>query len=250
MAYNFVDLAILVVVAFVPSIIYLVWMRNTERFNKEPYARLLRVFIYGATVSVLLAVLLESLMIVLYETNFARVYELLGNNPNIETIILACVIAPFVEEATKTLGVLSQRRFMREIEDGIIYGAAVGLGFAATENMLYEGSAMLEGGTTAFIATAVVRIFSSSLLHASASAVSGLGIARKVHQGKSWLPYYLGAVIMHATFNLGASLGVFFEGDLGSSASLIGLFIAFAIAIIGITSLRAKIRGLDMGLAR
>jgi len=250
LAFSVLDLAILLIVAFVPSIIYVVWIRNTERFHKEPYARLLRVFVYGATISIVLAIILESLVMELYHMNFARVYELLGDNPNIETILLACVIAPFVEEATKTVGVLRQRRFMAEIEDGIVYGAAAGLGFAATENLLYEGSALVELGTTAFVATAVVRIFSSSLLHASASAVSGLGIARKLRQGRSWLPYYLGAVVMHSIFNLGASLGTLYEDQLGSSADLTGLIMAFMIAFVGISLVRSKIRGLDRGLAR
>ena len=250
MAFSIIDLAILVIVAFVPSVVYVVWIRNTERFNKEPYGRLLRVFVYGATFSIVLAVLLETFVLYLYKMNFGRVYELLGNNPNFETILLACVIAPFVEEATKTIGVLGQRRFMREIEDGIVYGAAAGLGFSATENLLYEGTPLLQGDTTLFISIAVVRILSSSLLHASASAVSGLGIARKIRQGRSWLPYYLTAAIMHSLFNFGASLGILYGDQLGNSADLAGLMMAFIVAIIGISVVRGKIRALDRGLAR
>jgi RsiW-degrading membrane proteinase PrsW (M82 family) len=160
------------------------------------------------------------------------------------------VIAPFAEELTKSIGVLRNRRFISELEDGIVFGAAAGLGFAATENLLYESSAYFSGGAQAFIATAVIRSLSSALLHAGSSSVVGLGIARSVRQKKSWLPYYLAGVLMHGVFNLAASFGSLSESRLGPSAYLIGLAAAFAIAVVGISMVRAKIRDLDDTHAR
>jgi RsiW-degrading membrane proteinase PrsW (M82 family) len=245
-ALQIADLLVIVVAAFAPSLIYLIWMRNSERFQREPYGRLLRVFfIGGALVSVLVAIVFESLLLDLLNQNVQRVYQLFGENPNTTNLILACVIAPLVEELAKSYGVFRVRRFMRELEDGLIYGAAAGLGFAATENLFYESDAFLTNGAEAFIATAVVRTLSSALLHASASSVFGLGIARGALEGKSWLPYYFAAVIMHALFNLAASMGAIFEGNFGDSAYLFGLSAAFVIAIVGITTVRAKIRVLD-----
>lgn len=239
------ELLILIAAAFVPSLLYLVWIRNTERFTREPYGRLLRVFVFGATVSVALALVWEIILMILLGMNAERVYQLLGENPNLMTILLACVIAPFVEEATKALGVFRVRRIMSELEDGLVYGAAVGLGFAATENLIYEGNAYLADGAGAFIATTIVRSLSSALLHAGATSVMGLGVARAALQGRSSFPHYLGAVTMHALFNLGASLGILYEGDIGEVAYLIGLVVAFVIAISGISMVRAKIRHLE-----
>ena len=232
--------------AFAPSLAYLVWMRNTERFQKEPYGRLLRVFfIGGALISVVVAIILESILLDLLNQNVERVYQVFGENPNITTLVLACVIAPLVEELAKSYGVFRVRRFMREVEDGIVYGAAAGLGFAATENLFYESDAFLTNGAEAFILTAIVRTLSSALLHASASSVMGLGIARGALEGRSWLPYYLGAVVMHALFNLAASLGLILGEDVGESAVLFGLAAAFMIAIFGIQTVRAKVRVLE-----
>jgi len=245
-----IDLIILALAAFVPSLIYLVWIRNTERYSREPYFRLIWVFILGATLSVLLAVLAEMVLMTLYDENVGRVYQILGENPNISTLVLACVIAPLVEEFAKAMGVFKVRRRFSEIEDGIVYGAAAGLGFAATENLIYETDAYLTYGAEAFIATAVIRSLSSALLHASASSVFGLGIARKAFQGKGWLPYYFGAVVMHSLFNLFASFGSMFADELGDGASLIGLLAAFAIALTGIRAVRAKIRVLDRSSTR
>ena len=237
----------IVLVAFVPSILYLVWIRNTERYSREPYKRLLIIFLYGAVFSVSIAVLVEIVLMILLSENVERVYEVLGDDPSVPSLMLACVIAPFVEEAAKGLGILRARRAMTELENGIVYGAAVGLGFAATENLLYENAALLEGGAQAFIATAIVRSLSSALLHASASSVLGLGVAKKVLGYGGWIPFYLGAVVMHSAFNFAASFGVLYEDEVGQIAYSIGLIAALAIAFISISAMRSKIRYLDAG---
>lgn len=238
-------LPVLVVVAFVPSLIYLIWIRNTERYLREPYYRLLTIFAYGAVISVIIAIVIEGLLLNLLNLNLQRIYQILGENQNLTTIVLALIIAPFVEEAAKSLGVFTSRKRMRDIEDGIIYGAAAGLGFAATENLLYESDAFFTAGASALIATAVVRTFSSALLHATASSVFGLGIARSTRQGKRLLPYYLGAVAIHSAFNFAASFGILYQSSIGDAAYLIGLVAAAAFAVGGITYMRAKIRVLD-----
>jgi RsiW-degrading membrane proteinase PrsW (M82 family) len=248
LAFTVVDAIVIILAAFVPSFIYLVWIRNTERFAPEPYGRLLRVFAYGAGVSIVIAIVGELIAMNLFNANIQRFYDILGENPNLTSLALAIIIAPLIEELTKSIGVFRLRRFMSDIEDGMIYGAAAGLGFAATENLLYEGSAFLTGGPEAFIQTAVIRSLSSALLHASASAVVGLGIAHSFREGKSWLPYYFGGVLMHGSFNLFASLGDIYSNQ--TEAALIGLTAAFIIAIGGISIVRSKIRALDIQSAR
>lgn len=248
MSFTIVDAIILLLAAFVPSFIYLIWIRNTERFAPEPYGRLLRIFAYGAIVSIVIAIVGELIATKLFNANIQRFYDVFGKNPNLTSLALAIVIAPLVEELAKSIGVFRLRRFMSDIEDGMIYGAAAGLGFAATENLLYEGSAFFIGGPGAFVQTAVVRSLSSALLHASASAVVGLGIARGFRKGKSWIPYYFGGVLMHGSFNLFASFGDIYSTQAG--AAFIGLMAAFMIAIGGISIVRRKIRALDIQSAR
>jgi hypothetical protein len=92
-----------------------------------------------------------------------------------------------------------------------------------------------------FLTTALVRSFSSALMHGSATSMSGYGLARSMFGGKSWVPYYLLAVLMHATFNLFASFGGLFESELGSIADLVGLAFAFVLVIISVKTVRAKI---------
>lgn len=245
-SFSLIDAIVIFLAAFIPSFIYMVWIRNTERYAPEPYYRLVRVFIYGAVVSIAIAVVAELIAVSLFNANIERIYDIFGKNPNLSSLVLAVIFAPLIEELSKSIGVFSVRKRMSDIEDGIIYGAAAGLGFAATENLLYETSAFFSGGTSAFLQTAVVRSLSSALLHASASAVVGLGVARSFQQGKSWLPYYFAGVLMHGGFNLSASFGILYAGEVGPNAYLIGLLAAFLIAIGGITFIRAKIRVLDI----
>jgi len=242
-----IELIAFVLAAFVPSLVYMVWIRNTERYGREPYGRLLSIFMIGATLSVVVAVVLEILLIVLLDMNIERVYEILGEDPTIASIILAVIIAPLVEELAKALGVFRWRKSIKDIKDGIVFGAAAGLGFAATENLLYETSAYFADGAEAFIATTIVRSLASALLHATASSLVGLGIARSVRQRRSWIPYYLGAALVHGLFNLSASIGLLYEGEQGATAYLVGLLAAFAIAMVGVKLVRGKIRELERG---
>lgn len=248
MAFPIIDAIVLFLVAFIPSLIYLVWIRNTERYAPEPYGRLLRIFVYGAVVSVMIAIVVELFASSLFDANVQRFYNIFGKNPNLDTLVLAVLIAPIVEELSKSLGVFRMRKRMSDIEDGLVYGAAAGLGFAATENLLYEGTAFFTSGATALIEVAVIRSLSSALLHASASAVVGLGVSRSFWEGRSWLPYYLGGVLMHSSFNLFASFGIIYSDP--AEGAFIGLAAAFLIAIGGIFLVRAKIRNMDITSAR
>ena len=244
MSVTLYDVTLLLLAAFTPSFIYLILIRNTERYAPEPYGRLLRIFAYGAVISIAIAIVGELIATGLFNANIERFYDIFGKDPNLTSLALAIVIAPLIEELAKSIGVFRLRRFMSEIEDGMIYGAAAGLGLAATENLLYEGTAFLTGGPGALIWTAVIRSLSSALLHASASAVVGLGIARSFRQGKSWLPYYIMGVLMHGSFNLFASFGEIYSTQAG--AAFIGLVAAFVIALGGIWIVVSKIHSLDV----
>jgi RsiW-degrading membrane proteinase PrsW (M82 family) len=154
---------------------------------------------------------------------------------------MVIVVAPFVEEFAKLFGLLRTSGFIDHPRSGLVLGAAVGLGFAATENMMYEGSALLQGGVVLFLATALIRSFSSALMHGSATSMSGYGLARKKFGGGSWTPYYLLAVLMHGTFNLFASFGGLFESELGSIANVVGLAFAFFLVIMSVKMVKARI---------
>ena len=244
---EFTMLAIIVLAAFVPSLLLMLLVKNTETKGREPTGRTLWAFLRGATLSVFLAVLIEYFLVyVVMDMDFLSMSELFGRYPQLSTLILACVIAPFAEELTKAIGILPFARRARELEDGIIYGAAVGLGFAATENLLYESSAYISGGVSLLIGTVIIRTISSALLHASASSITGYGMTAKRFLRVSWIPYFLLAVLLHAVFNLCASLGPLLETtSVGEAGYLIGLIAAITIGVGAFSWSRRKVRSLD-----
>lgn len=234
---------LILLAAFVPSLLLMIFVKNTEKRGREPTSRTFSAFLRGATLSIFLALIIEMVLVYLiFGLDVVRISDLLGKNPGLDSLILACIIAPLTEELTKALGMRPFTRRARELEDGIVYGAIVGLGFAATENMLYETSAWLEGGVSVFIGTVIVRTVSSALLHASASSITGYGLTAKRFLGKSWVPYYLLAVLLHGAFNLAASAGPFLEGSMGDNGYLIGLIVAVAMAVGAFSWSRRKIK--------
>ena len=52
-------------------------------------------------------------------------------------LLLSVIIAPIIEELSKALGLRLIKNQIFELEDGLIYGAVAGFGFAATENLIY-----------------------------------------------------------------------------------------------------------------
>lgn len=239
MALEDVGLATLLLVAFVPPIAFMIRIRNAEHFDRNPWWLMFIVFAWGAVGAILLAVIGESWLGIHLDTyRPQRVPQMMW---------LAVILGPLIEEPAKALIIvfLSRKR-IREEEDGLVYGAASGLGFSATENLAYEIGALAEYGFAGWVVTSVMRMLTSTLLHASSSAVAGWGIARgKLRPGadaSAWT--YLGiAMLMHALFNFLATLPLLLGG---SFAVVLGSLLAIFVFAIGIYRyIRAKIRELD-----
>jgi len=238
-----ITVSILVGSAFIPSLVYLIWIRNAERYGKKSWSDLSRTFLWGAGLSVLFALVLSLIFVgVISAPELQREYEFLEDE-TVQTLIIVVIIAPFVEEFTKVLGVFSVKGALTDLEAGLVFGAACGLGFAATENLLYESSVYLtEGFGSAFVSIVVLRSIASTLLHGSASAMAGYGVTRAKFEGwYLFLPYYLIAVFMHGAFNFLASLQLVVAGDI----SLFAVLLAILFSLVSISYVRKKIKKLD-----
>jgi RsiW-degrading membrane proteinase PrsW (M82 family) len=219
--------------AFLPPIIYSVWIRNTEKYNRERWRSIFLCFLWGATISVVAAIILE------YILNFSLTPSI--NDKDYLNLIAIVIIAPFVEEFSKPLALRIKliRREISEPEDGLIYGAVAGLGFSATENLLYGWSFMTEG-LLFFIVLISIRSIGACLLHASATAWTGYGYGKTIIKRTSIirvLPYFLLAIFLHATYNSLLTFDMF-----GITA---GLIAAIVLSLITTKIVRSKIRSLD-----
>ncbi len=239
------DLIILILVALIPALLYLSWVRRTERFRQNDWSSILKAFAYGAFFATIVAAILE-LVLVSLGTSLSGVlvgpeFVFLNGNSTAGAFFLVLVIAPFVEEALKGSGVYVFRDRLRSVADGPVFGASVGLGFGFFETFLYGLSAFLVGGLVAGIALILIRSVSSVLLHGSSTGMFGYGYARSRFgvPGPGTGSYYLVAVAMHSGFNALASLAaiVAIFGITGVGVSLASYFalvaaIAFAFAAI------------------
>ena len=161
--------------------------------------------------------------------------------PSIIQFVAVLMIAPFAEELVKPLALKNRTVFreLNELEDGLIYGAVAGLGFSATENLLY-GTTFLEEGLPYFFVLMAIRSVGGCLLHASATALTGYGYGKALLTRKSALrvlPYFFVAMIMHASYNFLVSWE-----DIGI---VTGLVLALLLVVISIRYVRHKIQVLD-----
>ena len=219
-------------VAFVPPLLFVAWVRHTETHHREPVGALMRVFFLGAVLAVAVALALE----VYADARWRDVIE--GSASFVPyAVFTAVVVAPVAEEFSKVLAVLGAKDRHAEPEDGLVYGAAAGLGFAATENLVYEGVALATGGVAGYVGTVLVRTVASTLLHASASAWAGYGLL-KWQSGHGSFLGALGwlalAMLLHGLFNLLASLQL-----------LVALLGAIVLSLTVFRGVRGRIRRHD-----
>jgi RsiW-degrading membrane proteinase PrsW (M82 family) len=246
------DLVILWLVAFIPALVYLSWIRSTERYSTEAWSPLLWSFLYGAFVATIIAAIVEVVLVALGTAVSQAVpapeFVFLNGNTSLGGLFLVLVIAPFVEEALKASGVVRNSAKLRSIADGPVFGASTGLGFGFFETFLYGLALFLTSGLAAAIGLVLLRSISSVLLHGSSTGMFGYGFARSKFgvPGAGSGAYYLLAVAMHASFNFLASGAVVAQllgyPQYGTYASVVGLLIAIFFAFGAIEHVRSLIR--------
>jgi RsiW-degrading membrane proteinase PrsW (M82 family) len=247
------SLAVLVLAALSPALIYLAWVRRAEHYQGESWSTLLNAFAYGAIFATVTAAFLEALIVGLGTTISQRFpgpdFVFLNGNSTAGAFFLVLVVAPFIEEALKGSGVYSYRAKFRQVADGPVIGASVGLGFGFFETFLYGLGAFLVGGLVAGLSLIVLRSLSSVVLHGSTTGMFGYGMARSRfgRPGAGGGSYYLLAVGMHSAFNALASLTVILGlvgvgGVAVEAAAFVALLAAIGFAFAAIEHVRVVIQ--------
>ena len=196
------------VVATIPLGIVVPTFMWLDRFEAEPTRYLVRAFLWGALIAVLIAMTL----------NTAGQLVLWGSVPPEDSLALTAVfVAPFVEEAAKGLFVLLIWRLAKRefdgITDGMVYAGVTAAGFAFTENIQYLAIAWVEHGQDGLTATFVGRCLLSPFAHPMFTICTGIGIGvasmsrNKLTRVLAPLAGFVLAVIAHAVWNLAAVSG-------------------------------------------
>jgi len=176
--------ALLPIPTFLVVLAVFVWF---DRLEPEPWQERIHAVLWGATVAVLGASIVNGF-----------VFTAFGDAAG------AVVSAPIVEEVLKGAGILYavRRGMVDSVTDGIVYAGWVAAGFAAVENVEYFVLAADQG---ALLATLVVRGVLSPFAHPLFTIWIGVGVGRAIVRGRSpvtgALPGLLAAIVLHAAWN-------------------------------------------------
>jgi RsiW-degrading membrane proteinase PrsW (M82 family) len=184
-------LSLLILLAIGPALFWLWYFYHRDRYEPEPLSWILLIYLLGMGVTIPVA-FVEGLSSLVF-TEF----------------VVAVMVAPIVEEGGKFLVVrrtVYQTPEFDEPVDGIVYAAAVGLGFATLENVIYVVSA-LDTSFAFAVQTGIVRAFLSVPGHVLFSTLWGdaLGRAKFLPENRRTGIIAWGlilAMVSHGLFNL------------------------------------------------
>ena len=161
---------LVVAFAVLPAAIYVTIALWLDRFEPEPWWLLAGTFLWGASVAIVVAGIVNS-------TGSQLVSAELGAGAG--DAFGSSVSAPFIEEIMKGLALLAifvwRRSELNGFLDAIVYASMVGLGFAMAENLQYYGKA-LEAGTGALGQNFFLRGVLLPFLHPLFTSMTGIGL--------------------------------------------------------------------------
>jgi RsiW-degrading membrane proteinase PrsW (M82 family) len=190
-------------VAMTIVVLAYVWL---DRWEPEPPRLLVFAFLWGASVAVVLASIVQ-----IYAESVLNP-DAIGDTESVSAFSVV-LSAPLTEEAAKGLFLLlmmtgRRRNELNSLTDCLVYAGLVGAGFAWLEDILYiaNGESLSES-----LLTAALRLIMAPFAHSLFTTFFGIGVYFAMQQRNSLakagciLLGYLGAVLMHGLWN-GSSL--------------------------------------------
>jgi RsiW-degrading membrane proteinase PrsW (M82 family) len=190
-------------VAMTVVVLAYLWL---DRWEPEPPRLLVLAFLWGASVAVVIAAVLQLF------TEAAINPGAPAASVSPVTIVLG---APLTEEAAKGLFLVlmmtgRRRNELNSLTDCLVYAGLVAAGFAWLEDILYIGSGETLGAS---LVTAALRLIMAPFAHPLFTTMTGIGVYFALQQRNGLakagciLLGYLGAVIMHGLWNGSSLLG-------------------------------------------
>ena len=171
-------------ISLIPIILYFLLVKGMDGFSLSSLTRVVESFVWGLAVCALLF--------------------FIGLRLEIDTIWLS----PLLEEVLKALPLAFavQRKRIAFFAEALIYGVAIGAGFAVLENVLYIS--FTRGFT---LGDAIMRGFGTSLLHMGCTALFGSCLLLSSRFGShstrpvrvfAFVPAFLPSFCIHTVYNL------------------------------------------------
>jgi RsiW-degrading membrane proteinase PrsW (M82 family) len=197
--------------ALIPVPFYVLLALWLDRNEPEPRNLLARAFIWGMLVASLVSLVMNAAAI-------AYVQLTLGLSALVGQRIGTLLASPVFEEVSKGVALFllfqRQRDEFDDAIDGVVYASMVGLGFAATENVLYYGNAVAHGRLASVFA---LRGLASPFAHPLFTAMTGIGFALARHapdRRAAVLRVVAGlcaAITLHAMWNAAGAAHMFVQ---------------------------------------
>ncbi|MDP9165977.1 MAG: PrsW family intramembrane metalloprotease [Actinomycetota bacterium] len=217
---------VLATAAVVIVLLAYLWL---DRWEPEPPRLLVLSFLWGASVAVVVSVILEIVFGSLLATGEAAT----------DDFVTLAIVAPIVEEAAKGIFLLimmtgRRRSELNSLTDCLVYAGFTAAGFAWLENIGYIGGGETLGGS---LATAGLRLIMGPFAHPLFTTMTAIGVyvalQRRSALAKAGciLVGYAGAVVMHALWNGSSFFGIetYFVVYLVWMVPVFGLAIVLAI---------------------
>jgi len=178
-----------------------------DRWEPEPPRLLILAFLWGASVAIVISVILE--VAFEYAINPAATTE------SATSFFTVAIGAPAIEEAAKGLFLLLMMTGRRRLElnsmtDALVFAGLVGAGFAWMEDIFYIAS----GETVAAsLATAGLRLIMAPFAHPLFTTCIGIAVYLALQQRHTVVKVaylvagYVAAVLLHGLWNASALLG-------------------------------------------
>jgi protease PrsW len=191
-------------IAMVVVVLAYVWL---DRWEPEPPRLLTFAFLWGASIGVVIATILELAL--------QRVLNP-GGDPEAVSFASIAIGAPIVEEAAKGAFLLlmmtgPRRNELNSLTDCLVYAGLTAAGFAWLEDILYIANGESLGQS---LLTAALRLIMAPFAHPLFTTMTGIGVYfalqhRNVAAKVGYILLgYLGAVIMHGLWNGSSLFGI------------------------------------------
>ncbi len=200
------------VAAFFVPVILLILSWYADFYEREPLRFVIGMFMWGILAS-FLAFFFNTILLLLFGQHLMTAPLLLI------TVFVSLAITPIVEETVKGIGlvILSAHHEFDDMLDGLLYGFAIGIGFASIENLFYFISKVdpLTLGFESWFFALLYRSFFNTIAHGCFTgfigAIIGMMRSRPIFKDYSYLAIFPGlfvAILLHLIFNLTAFLDV------------------------------------------
>lgn len=205
----------LLLLAIAPICAILLYIYVQDKHEKEPRGLLIKSFLFGAIVSVVIVFILYFFT--------GRLIPITDEFSIWQQFIQAFIVVALAEEFSKYVIVkyyAQPKKAFNEPYDGIIYAVMVSMGFACTENIMY----VIDGGYQ----TAILRAFTAVPAHATFGVLMGYYMG-KAKFSNNRLVLNLTGLLLATIFHGAYDFFLFINFIPGIS---IGAFISLGIGII------------------